>query len=145
MAGGPANGGLVSGVTRSTCETRGTEKNAEAKEARSTANRSRMVAPGSPKRARHQVAEKLLQERPRRKLNFKRVSRKALSGEDFQIPLGRCRINDRNSVRVSCSSRKQPSIDEVTAAECCFSTPRFIMQRWRASMTTPTPCGWTTF
>jgi len=56
-------------------------------------------------------------------------------------PFVRLRINDRNSVRVSCSSRKQPSIDEVTAAECCFSTPRIIMHRWRASITTPTPWG----
>ena len=45
------------------------------------------------------------------------------------VPFVRLRINDRNSVRVSCSSRKQPSIEEVTAAECCFSTPRIIMQR----------------
>ena len=51
------------------------------------------------------------------------------------------RISDRNSVRVSSSVRKQPSIDEVTADECCFSTPRIIMHRCRASITTPTPCG----
>ena len=38
-------------------------------------------------------------------------------------PFGRCRISDRNSLRVSSSLRKQPSIDDVTAAECCFSTP----------------------
>lgn len=44
-------------------------------------------------------------------------------------PLLRSRIRDRNSVRVSCSSRKQPSIEEVTADECCFSTPRIIMHR----------------
>jgi len=56
-------------------------------------------------------------------------------------PLGRWRINDKNSERVSCESRKEPSIEEVTAAECCFSTPRIIMHRWRASITTPTPCG----
>ena len=27
----------------------------------------------------------------------------------------------------------------VIAPECCFSTPRIIMQKWRASHTTPTP------
>jgi hypothetical protein len=26
--------------------------------------------------------------------------------------------------------------------EFCFSTPRIIMQRWDASITTPTPTGW---
>src|SRR5438128_167537 len=62
-----------------------------------------------------------------------------------QTPFGRWWIRDRNSVRVSSSLRKQPSIDEVTAAECCFSTPRIIMQRCRASTTTPTPCGWIIF
>ncbi len=41
----------------------------------------------------------------------------------------RWRIRERNSVRVSSSLRKQPSMDEVTAEECCFSTPRIIMQR----------------
>jgi hypothetical protein len=45
------------------------------------------------------------------------------------VPLVRLRIRDKNSVRVSCSSRKQPSIEEVTAAECCFSTPRIIMHK----------------
>ena len=41
----------------------------------------------------------------------------------------RWRIRERNSVRVSSSLRKQPSMDDVTAEECCFSTPRIIMQR----------------
>jgi len=45
------------------------------------------------------------------------------------IPFGRWRISDRNSLRVSSSLRKQPSIELVTAAECCFSTPRIIMHR----------------
>src|SRR4051794_7142840 len=56
------------------------------------------------------------------------------------LPL-RARISERNSCRVFSSLRKAPSIEEVTAAECCFSTPRIIMQRWRASTTTPTPSG----
>ncbi len=47
----------------------------------------------------------------------------------FYTPLARWRMSDRNSLRVSCSSRKQPSIDDVTASECCFSTPRIIMHR----------------
>src|SRR5580700_2201345 len=49
--------------------------------------------------------------------------------ELLYTPFGRWRIRERNSERVSSSWRKQPSIDEVTAAECCFSTPRIIMQR----------------
>src|SRR5258707_1082589 len=61
------------------------------------------------------------------------------------IPFGRCRISDTDSPRVSSSLRKHPSIELVTAAECCFSTPRIIMQRCRASITTPTPCGSITF
>src|ERR1700693_5445399 len=60
-------------------------------------------------------------------------------------PLGRWRIRERNSERVSSSLRKQPSMEEVTAAECCFSTPRIIMHRWRASITTATPWGSITF
>ena len=46
-------------------------------------------------------------------------------------------MSDRNSLRVSFSWRKQPSMEDVTAAECCFSTPRIIMQRWRASIDEP--------
>ena len=68
------------------------------------------------------------------------VIRKAAAAVPY-TPFGRWRMSDRNSDRVSSSSRKTPSIDDVTAAECCFSTPRIIMQRWRASITTPTPCG----
>ena len=47
----------------------------------------------------------------------------------------------RNSSRVRGSSRKTPRTALVTVREFCFSTPRIIMQRWDASMTTPTPCG----
>ncbi len=32
-------------------------------------------------------------------------------------------------------------MQEVTATEFCFSTPRMIMQKCMASMTTPTPRG----
>ena len=49
------------------------------------------------------------------------------------------RTSERNSSRVCLLSRKTPSIALVTAAECCFSTPRITMHRWRASMITPTP------
>lgn len=45
----------------------------------------------------------------------------------------------RNSLRVEASRRKLPSMAEVTMLEFCFSTPRIIMQRCWASMTTPTP------
>ena len=50
-------------------------------------------------------------------------------------------INARNSPRVRASSRKTPSIALVTATEFCFSTPRIIMHRCVASITTATPCG----
>ncbi len=33
-------------------------------------------------------------------------------------------------------------MQEVTATEFCFSTPRIIMQKCIASITTPTPRGW---
>ncbi len=46
---------------------------------------------------------------------------------------------DRNSSRVGGLVRKTPSTDEVTKEEFCFSTPRIIMHRWRASIMTPTP------
>jgi hypothetical protein len=46
--------------------------------------------------------------------------------------------SDRNSARVSFCW-KQPTIAEVTVDELCFSTPRIIMHRCCASMTTPTP------
>ena len=37
--------------------------------------------------------------------------------------------------------RNAPSMALVTAPECCFSTPRIIMQKCRASQMTPTPSG----
>lgn len=49
--------------------------------------------------------------------------------------------SDRNSSRVSFRSRKAPNIALVVAPECCFSTPRIIMQKCRASQITPTPTG----
>ena len=33
-------------------------------------------------------------------------------------------------------------MQDVTAIEFCFSTPRIIMQKCMASITTPTPRGW---
>ena len=36
----------------------------------------------------------------------------------------------------------RPRRHEVVASEFCFSTPRIIMQRCWASITTPTPEGW---
>src|SRR5438045_4896825 len=50
------------------------------------------------------------------------------------------RTSERNSARVSFC-RKQPTIADVTVDEFCFSIPRIIMHRCRASITTPTPCG----
>src|SRR5271154_2802246 len=50
-------------------------------------------------------------------------------------------ISDRNSSRVCFCSRNSPSIALVTVPECCFSTPRIIMQKCCASHTTPTPLG----
>ncbi len=41
--------------------------------------------------------------------------------------------------------RKWPSIVLVTVLECCFSTPRIIIQKWLASTRTPTPRGEMTF
>lgn len=49
------------------------------------------------------------------------------------------RISRVNSLRVASSRRNEPIIELVLITECCFSTPRICMQRWRASMTTPTP------
>src|SRR5258706_10288378 len=50
----------------------------------------------------------------------------------------------RNSSRVLASSRNAPRSALVTVLEFCFSTPRIIMQRWYASITTPTPSGLST-
>ena len=51
------------------------------------------------------------------------------------------RTSERNSFRVCICVLKTPSIAEVTVDECCFSTPRIIMQRCCASRITATPCG----
>src|SRR5436309_3486858 len=45
----------------------------------------------------------------------------------------------RNSSRVFASCSSAPRRALVTVLEFCFSTPRIIMQRWYASITTPTP------
>src|SRR5690606_37909984 len=47
--------------------------------------------------------------------------------------------SERNSSRVARCSRKMPSTEEVTMVEFCFSTPRIIIHRCRASIITPTP------
>src|SRR5690606_20891085 len=47
----------------------------------------------------------------------------------------------RNSSRVRPSSRKAPRSADVIVLESCFSTPRIIMQKCAASITTPTPRG----
>src|SRR5262245_41102556 len=47
----------------------------------------------------------------------------------------------RNSLRVFWFSLNAPNMELVTATECCFSTPRMIMHRCWASMTTATPRG----
>ena len=51
-------------------------------------------------------------------------------------------ISSMNSIRVELRVRNTPSIAEVTALEFDFSTPRIIMHRWNASITTATPWGW---
>src|SRR6185312_1339747 len=53
-------------------------------------------------------------------------------------------IRRRNSSRVFGSSRNDPSTAEVTVVEFCFCTPRIIMHRCAASITTPTPRGLST-
>jgi len=58
----------------------------------------------------------------------------------YQLWLGDL-TSDRNSSRVSLRFRNAPSIELVTAPECCFSTPRIIMQKCRASQITATPIG----
>src|ERR1039457_4606361 len=58
-----------------------------------------------------------------------------------QYPLVRWLTSARNSSRVSLRLRNAPSMALVIAPECCFSTPRIIMQKWRASQITPTPSG----
>jgi hypothetical protein len=58
----------------------------------------------------------------------------------YRLLWGRDWTRERNSARVFCWW-KTPTIAEVTVDECCFSTPRIIMQRCLASITTPTPWG----
>src|SRR5690606_6922649 len=50
----------------------------------------------------------------------------------------------RNSERVRASSRKPPSIFEVTMLTPRLCTPRVVMHSWLASTTTPTPRGLST-
>src|SRR5262249_3270092 len=45
---------------------------------------------------------------------------------EFPFPL---RISARNSSRVFSEARKVPSMCDVTAEECCFSTPRIMTHR----------------
>src|SRR5438552_16101783 len=47
----------------------------------------------------------------------------------------------RNSSRVFASWSSAPRRALVIVLEFCFSTPRIIIQRWYASITTPTPRG----
>ena len=49
--------------------------------------------------------------------------------------------NRRNSARVRASSRKLPSIREVTMLTPRLCTPRLVMHSWAPSTTTPTPSG----
>jgi hypothetical protein len=51
------------------------------------------------------------------------------------------RINSMNSARVRWSERKVPRMLDVKVWLFCFCTPRIIMQRWAASITTATPRG----
>src|SRR5439155_7634047 len=51
----------------------------------------------------------------------------------------------RNSSRVFASSSSAPRSALVTVLEFCFSTPRIIMHRWYASITTPTPRGYNNY
>ena len=57
------------------------------------------------------------------------------------VPQRRPCASERNSSRVRASLRKRPRTADVTVCEFCFCTPRIIMQRWYASITTPTPRG----
>src|SRR3970282_1659973 len=52
-----------------------------------------------------------------------------------------CRISVMNSLRVSWRVRKAPSNVLVMIIEFCFSTPRILMHKCSASMTTATPRG----
>jgi len=52
-------------------------------------------------------------------------------------------IESLNDARVAGWLWKLPSTEEVVMTALAFSTPRIIMQRWRHSMTTPTPSAFT--
>src|SRR6185295_15509679 len=62
------------------------------------------------------------------------VGRVEHADQDHRLPM---RL--RNSSRVARWSRNTPSTEDVTIVEFCFSTPRIIMHRWRASIMPPTP------
>src|ERR1700710_2730374 len=49
-------------------------------------------------------------------------------------------IKFKNSVRVF-SFKNSPVKADVVVTEFCFCTPRILIQRWRHSITTPTPHG----
>src|SRR6266511_334064 len=72
-------------------------------------------------------------------------ARERLHDRSISAPAGdaiqtlRLPISERNSSRVATDSRKVPSTEDVIMIEFCFSTPRIIMHRWRASIITPTP------
>src|SRR6266404_1425507 len=65
--------------------------------------------------------------------------RRAVTARFDSRQVGRLPIRARNSSRVAVDSRNVPSTDEVIITEFCFSTPRIIMHKWRASIITPTP------
>ena len=50
-------------------------------------------------------------------------------------------IRVRNSFLVFIESCMLPSMEDVVMSEFCFSTPRIIMHKCCASMTTATPCA----
>ena len=49
----------------------------------------------------------------------------------------------RNSSRVFCCVRKQPSIHEVVVIEPGFCTPRIVMHKWLYTGTAEKTVGWT--
>ena len=80
----------------------------------------------------------------------RRVRRESATGRDRAAAATHGRVDwiysrpwarRRNSSRVFASSRNDPSSALVIVFEFCFSTPRIIMQRCIASITTPTPRG----
>src|SRR5205814_5417 len=65
------------------------------------------------------------------------VERLIVDGEGRHEP----RTNERNSARVTEFLRKDPRVAEVTMRLPGLRTPRCVMQRCSASMTTATPSG----